>query len=113
MRVRIKRPRARQFRGPRRGPAPGAPVERSGAPQRSCSRQVKEQITRLVVEVGNRAQAWRSAANETELAFGWWTSAAPGERDEAAAVYVAATEREETAANEYRRAWETCCSTVP
>jgi hypothetical protein len=74
---------------------------------------VKEHITRLVVEVGNRAQAWRSAAAETELAFRWWREAAQGERDDAAAVYLAATEREETAANEYRRVWETCCITVP
>jgi hypothetical protein len=85
---------------------------RDGA-QRSYSPRVEEQITRLVVEVADRAQAWRGAAAETELAFRWWTGAAQGERDDAAAVYLAATEREETAANEYRRAWETCCTAVP
>jgi hypothetical protein len=88
-------------------------VKRGRPPKPTCDPDVKERITRLVVEVGNRAQAWRSAAAETELALRWWREAAQGERDDAAAVYLAATEREETAANEYRRVWETCCTTVP
>jgi hypothetical protein len=112
MRIKINRLRSRRI-GARRGTHAGAAGGQSGTPQRRPSPRVKAHITRLVVEVGNRAQDWRSAAAETELAFRWWTGAAHGKRDEAAAVYLAATEREEAAANEYRRAWETCCTTVP
>jgi hypothetical protein len=113
MRIRLHRPRSPQSCGPRKAAAAGAQATRSAQPRRGHGPQVKAEITRLVVEVGNRAAAWRSAAAETELAFQWWTEAAQGERDGAAAVYLAATEREETAANEYRRVWETCCTTVP
>jgi hypothetical protein len=74
---------------------------------------VKEHVTRLVVEAGNGAQSWRDAALDAELAFAWWQSAAPGRRDAAAASYLAAIEREEKAANEYRRASEACCATLP
>jgi hypothetical protein len=112
MRIRISGRRQRHGCETRDGPG-GAPVRRGSSPRRTCDPDVKAHITRLVVEVGNRAQAWRSAAVETELAFRWWREAVQGERDDAAAVYLAATEREETAANEYRRAWETCCATVP
>jgi hypothetical protein len=113
MRIRISGWRTRQSCETREGPGGGTPVKRRRAPKRTCDPGVKEHITRLVVEVGNRAQAWRSAASETELAFRWWREAAQSERDDAAAVYLAATDREETAANEYRRVWETCCTTVP
>jgi hypothetical protein len=112
MRIRISGWRQRQSCETREGTG-GAPVQRGRSPRRTCDPDVRAQITRLVVEVGNRAQAWRSAAAETELAFRWWSEAAQGERDDAAAVYLAASEREETAANEYRRVWETCCTTVP
>jgi hypothetical protein len=89
-----------------------AAKQRSTA-QRACSPRVKEHVTRLVVEVGNRASAWRAAAVDAEHAFGWWQHAARAERGEAAAVYLAAIEREEKAANEYSRALEACSSTVP
>lgn len=83
------------------------------ASSRPPSPTVKAHITRLVVEVGNRAQAWRDAATDAERAFCWWTNSAEGERGEAAAVYRAAAEREDAAANEYRRAWEMCCAAAP
>jgi hypothetical protein len=77
------------------------------------SPSVRQHITRLVVEVGNRAGTWRDAAVDAELAFLWWKSTAPAARPDAAAVYVAAIDREERAAGDYRRAWEACCTTVP
>jgi hypothetical protein len=83
------------------------------APQHSRSRRVKEHITRLVVEVGNSASAWRDAALDAELAFRWWASAPHVARAGAASVYLAAIEREEKAANEYRSAVEACASTRP
>jgi hypothetical protein len=86
---------------------------RPAAAERRCSPSVKEHITRLVVEVGNRAGEWRDAAVDAELAFLWWKNAAPAARPYAATVYMAAIEREEQAANEYRRASEACCTTVP
>jgi len=43
--------------------------ERARAPQHSRSPRVKEHITRLVVEVGNSASAWRDAALDAELHF--------------------------------------------
>jgi hypothetical protein len=112
MRIRIGGWRPRRSWQTRERPN-GARVQRGRAAKRTCDPDAKEHITRLVVEVGDRAQAWRGAAGETELAFRWWSDAVQGERDDAAAVYLAATEREETAANEYRRVWETCCTTRP
>jgi len=91
----------------------GAAVERPGTRERRCSPRVKEHVTRLVVDVGNRAGAWREAAVEAELAFRWWQHAGQLDRAKAAAVYLAAIEREEKAASEYSRALEACCSTVP
>lgn len=111
MRLKLGEWHRRQRCEPGKAHGEGAPPERSHA--RACDPRVRGAITRLVVEVGNWAGAWRSAAAETELAFGWWKQAPRGERDAAAAIHLAATEREETAANEYRRAWETCCRTVP
>lgn len=78
-----------------------------------CSPSVRQHIARLVVEVGNRAGAWRDAAVDAELAFLWWKNAARAARRDAAAAYMAAIEREEKAASDYRRAWEACCTTVP
>jgi hypothetical protein len=91
----------------------GAAGERLRAPERVCAPQVKAHVTRLVVDVANRASAWRDAAVDAELAFGWWKSAAQAERGQAAAVYLAAIEREEKAAREYSRALTACCTTVP
>jgi hypothetical protein len=106
MRIRVNRRR-------RGGAAQRTAAERARTPQRSCATHVKEHITRLVVEVGNSASAWRDAARDAELAFRWWTSAPQIERAGAAAVYLAAIEREEKAAIEYRGAVEACCSTLP
>ncbi len=74
---------------------------------------MQEHVTRLVVEVADRAAAWRQAATDAELAFRSWQTAPWAARTEAASVYLAAIEREEQAANDYRRAVEACCSTVP
>jgi hypothetical protein len=74
---------------------------------------LRERCTRLVVEVGNRAQSWRDAALDAELAFAWWQTAAAGQRGDAAAGYLAAIEREEKAASEYSRASEACCIPLP
>jgi hypothetical protein len=86
---------------------------RSKTRKRSISPRVREQITRQVVDVGNRASAWRGAAVDAELAYRSWKTAPLAERGDAAAAYLAAIEREEKAAAEYRRALEACCSTVP
>lgn len=72
-----------------------------------------ELVTRLVVDVGDHADAWRDAAIDAERAFLWWRSAAANERRDAAAAYLAAIDREETAAFQYSKAWEACCATVP
>jgi hypothetical protein len=100
----------------RRSDTPSGPhsaLARSKTPRRAVSPRVRAHVTRLVVEVGNRASAWRGAAADAELAYRWWKTA-PGEgRGNAAAAYLAAIEREEKAAAEYSRALEACCSTVP
>jgi hypothetical protein len=83
------------------------------ARERAVSPRVRAQITRLVVDVGNRASAWRGAADDAELAYRRWKTAALQERGDAAAAYLAAIEREEEAAAEYSRAVDACCSTVP
>jgi len=112
MRIRTRHWRPQLTRKTR---APRAVPERGSSPYvaREPSPRVKAQITRLVVEVGNRADEWRSATVDAEFAFRWWASAVYADRDDAAAVYLAATDREEQAANEYRRAWEACCAAAP
>jgi hypothetical protein len=97
----------------RNNKAEGTAVERPGTAERTCSPRVREHITRLVVEVGNCASAWRDAAVDAELAFGWWKIADHADRGKAAVVYVAAIEREEKAAQEYSRALQACCRAVP
>jgi hypothetical protein len=106
MRIRVNRRR-------RDGAGHSAADEPARTPQHPRSLRVKEYITRLVVEVGNTASAWRDAALDAELAFRWWASAPHIERGDAAAVYLAAIEREEKAADEYRNAVEACASTLP
>jgi len=105
--------RIRAGRRRRKGEPHGAALERPRTRARTCSPNAGEHITRLVVEVGNRASAWRDAAVDAELAFAWWQSAMRADRGNAAAAYLAAIEREETAANEYSKALEACCTTVP
>ena len=102
----------------RRLPSGAPPAQRQaiGFPdtlQRAISPRVREQVTRLVVDVGNRASAWRDAALEAELAYRWWRVADQADRDDAAAVYLAAIEREEKAAAGYSAALEACRNTVP
>jgi|GEM_PF-2835864 len=80
--------------------------------QRAISPRVREQVTRLVRDVGNCASAWRGAASDARLAYRRWTVADQSDRDDAAAVYLAAIEREEKAAAEYCKAPEACRSTV-
>jgi len=106
--------RAHRRRTPRR------PLERPRGEQAwaadastAAGGEVKAHVTRLVVEVGNRAQSWRDAAVDAELAFVAWQRAGHGERDAAAAGYLAAIEREEKAAIEYSRASAACCASPP
>lgn len=105
--------RIRSGGGRRSGEPHGAAFERRGERGRKISQRSKKRITWLVVEVGSRASAWRQAATDAQLAFEWWRSAAQGDRVTAAAVYMAAIEREEKAANEYSAALEACWSTAP
>ena len=91
----------------------GAAGKPTATPRGACGPRVKEHVTRLVVDVGNCASAWRDAATDAELAFARWRNAAQVDRGEAAAVYLAAIEREEKAASEYSRALEACSTTVP
>jgi hypothetical protein len=88
-------------------------VARPRSTVRAVSPRVREHVTRLVVEVANRADGWRAAANDAQVAYRWWSSAPAEERADAAAVYLAAIEREEKAAAEYGKAVEICTSTTP
>jgi hypothetical protein len=90
-----------------------AALEHAGARRQAVTPRVREHVTRLVVEVGSCANAWREAAVDAELAYRWWRDAAWPERADAAAVYLAAIEREEKAAAEYCRALEACYSASP
>jgi hypothetical protein len=110
--MKIRRIRRRGRRG---GAQTGRrrPAGRSGTQGRVISPRVREHVTRLVVDVGNRASAWRDAAGDAELAYRWWQRAPKAQRGDAAAVYLAAIEREEKAAAEYRRVMEACCNTTP
>lgn len=91
----------------------GVAAERPRAAARRFGPSVKGHIRSLVVEVGDRAEAWRDAARASELAFVSWRNADQMARRDAGALYVAAIEREEHAADEYRSAWEACCTAVP
>ena len=51
------------------------------------------------------SDAWREAATDAELAFGWWVRATVPDRSGAATAYFAAFEREEKAALAYQDAW--------
>ena len=88
-------------------------VARPGRRERAVTESARSHVTTLVVEVGNRASAWRDAADDAELAYRWWTIADHLGRGDAAAVYLAAIDREEKAAAEYSRALEDCCRAVP
>jgi hypothetical protein len=86
---------------------------RSKTLRRTISPGSKERITGLIVDVGNRASAWRGAAGDAELAYRSWKTAPLEQRDDSAAAYLAAIEREEKAAAEYRRSLDACWSAVP
>jgi hypothetical protein len=83
------------------------------SPSKLSTTRTRERVTRLVVEVGNSASAWRGAALEAELAFELWRDADPADRGDAAAVYLAAIEREEKAASDYSMAVEACSTALP
>jgi len=91
----------------------GAAAEHPSAAARRFGPSVKGHMRRLVVEVGDRAEAWRDAARASEVAFVCWKNAGHMARRDAGALYIAAIEREEHAADEYRNAWEACCTAVP
>jgi hypothetical protein len=103
--------RRERHRGVRLGERGAA--DRPGRRERAVTASATEHVTMLVVEVGNRAGAWRDAADDAELAYRWWMLTEHPDRDDAAAVYLAAIDREEKAAAEYRRAAEDCWRTVP
>jgi hypothetical protein len=94
-------------------PVRRGPVARADALGPAISPRVREHVTTLVVDVANRASAWRDAALDAELACRRWRAAPDAERGDAAAGYLAAIEREEKAAAEYNRAFEACSTTVP
>lgn len=101
MRIRVRRARRRAVGGR------ALPAACSGT---AGGRALRAQVTRLVVEVANRAQSWRDAALDAETSFRSWQAAGAQERADAAAAYLAAIEREEKAADEYRRASAACCA---
>jgi hypothetical protein len=88
-------------------------ADRPGRRERAVTASARAHVTTLVVEVGNRASAWRDAAVDAELSYRWWKLAEQPDRDDAGAVYLAAIDREEKAAAEYNRALEDCCRAVP
>jgi hypothetical protein len=102
--------RRRQLRG---APSPGRSSESPHPLGQAVSPRVRAEVTRLVVDVGNRASAWRGAALDAELAYRRYKTAPQAERGGAAAAYLAAIEREEKAAAEYSQALEACRNTVP
>jgi hypothetical protein len=99
-------------RQPRGATSPARSIDRPHEPPRAITPRVSERVTRLVVDVGNRASAWRGAAFDAELAYRRWKTAPQAERGDAAAAYLAAIEREETAAAVYSQALEACRNTV-
>ena len=58
-------------------------------------------------EVVRAIDAWRAAADVVEATARDWTSAQASRRAVAAGAYFAALDREERAAADYERAWET------
>ena len=91
----------------------GAAAKHPSATARRFGPSVKGHMRSLVVEVGDGAEAWRDAARASELAFVSWKNAGHMARRDAGALYIATIEREEHAADEYRSAWEACCTAVP
>jgi hypothetical protein len=65
-----------------------------------------EGMTAAALAVERHWEAWREAATDAELAFGWWIGATVLDRKRAATGYFAAFEREEKAALAYQDAWK-------
>lgn len=107
------RPSLRLKGGTRAARRDHAAAEHLSAAARRFDPSAKVHITTLVVEVADRADAWRDAARASEVAFACWKNADQTARRDAGALYIAAIEREEHAADEYRSAWEACCTAVP
>jgi hypothetical protein len=63
-------------------------------------------VTATALAVERYWEAWREAATDAELAFGWWVAATVVDRERAATGYFAAFEREEKAALAYQDAWQ-------
>jgi hypothetical protein len=97
----------------RRRSTPDDRVHELSVRSRSPANGARDRLTRLVVDVGDRSEAWRRAATDAERAFGRWCSAPPGERSREGNRYLAAIELEERAAIDFRCAWEACCSAMP
>jgi hypothetical protein len=95
--ARDRAPRSRALPGTRYG----EPVRRTDAG-----------LTVVLVAVDAACGEWCAAAHAEELALVRWRTAVGEERPLAAAAFVAALEREERAALEYRVAWEAWCATV-
>jgi len=62
-------------------------------------------MTAVALAVERYSEAWREAATDAELAFGWWGRATMLDRRRAATAYFAGFEREEKAALAYQDAW--------
>jgi hypothetical protein len=89
-------------------PAPGAGSSSSetvgGVRVPPAAPASSEGITAVAFAVECYADAWREAATDAELAFGWWVTASVRDRSGAATAYFAAFEREEKAALAYQDA---------
>ena len=83
-------------------------LERTTRQMHPLTRISQRRGVRQLVELDRRALSWRAAAGNAELAFRSWGRAATKDRDAAAARYLAAIDREERAAQEYRDAVHAC-----
>jgi hypothetical protein len=60
-------------------------------------------VSTLIDAVMDGYVDWREESSAVELAYRRWVQAAAGDRELAFDAYLAALDREESAANEYRR----------
>ena len=79
-------------------------------PLAARAQRASHEITRLVVDVGDYADAWREASNHAKLAYRAWLSAGRDGRRSASLAYLDAIDGEERAAINYQQAWTACCS---
>jgi hypothetical protein len=80
-------------------------TERSGRCAQPVAVAASEGTMGVASAVEGYSDAWREAATDADLAFGWWVSATVPDRSGAATAYFAAFEREEKAALAYQDAW--------